>query len=73
MTSYYTYTHVCTIHIQTHEYTYVSLTHKGRKKERKEGWKKERKKEKRKRERKKLIDKIYKLKLQLGSIYPFLM
>jgi len=44
MISYHTYTHVCTIHIQTHEYTYISLTH--REKERKKEREKEREGEK---------------------------
>jgi len=53
MTSYHTYTHVCTIHIQTHEYTYISLTHT--KEERKKERKNERTKE-RKEGRKKEVD-----------------
>jgi len=54
--------HPNTIHIQTHEYTYISLTHtkKERKRERKKERKEERKKKERKREKiKKWIDKIH--------------
>jgi len=43
MKSYHTYKDVCTIHIQTHEYTYISLSHTQRKKERER--KRERKEE----------------------------